>query len=110
MKNLTKLLFAAGFSFALAATTTFSQPYPGETWTLYENGTAFLTGPSLTGFANGSLQVDPVSGITGLYFNLGAPFQQGDVLMLEPLTFETNDVLRFDGRGGVFFFSDMEAG
>jgi hypothetical protein len=100
------------FSFALAAlsvTTALAQPFPGATWTLDENGHATLTyQSSILSSVTGVLQVEPLSGITGLYYNLGTPSQQGDLLILEPTTFETNDMLRFDGHGGVFFFSDLE--
>jgi hypothetical protein len=94
---------------SLCANTALSQPFPGATWTLDENGRATLTYQSSTlATVTGVLQLEPLSGITGLYYNLGVPSQQGDLLMLEPTTFETNDMLRFDGRGGVYFFSDLE--
>jgi hypothetical protein len=108
MKTSSRILLAFAVA-ALSASTVFSQPFPGATWTLDENGHATLTYQSSTlSSVTGILQVEPLSGITGLYYNLGVPSQQGDLLMLEPTAFETNDMLRFDGHGGVYFFSDLE--
>ena len=40
MKNSKKILFTFVLGTALAASTAFSQPFPGATWTLDENGRA----------------------------------------------------------------------
>jgi PEP-CTERM motif-containing protein len=110
MKKLMKLLAPSGFASVIALTTALGQPYPGETWNLDENGPALLTGPTIVGYSNGTNRTDPVSGITTLWYHLGgASNAPGDVLLLEPLTLATNDVLRFDGQG-VYFFSDREPG
>ena len=108
MKHSHKLFSAFVLACGLVASTALSQPFPGATWTLTETGTATLTYQGNTmATVPGVLQLEPLSGIVGLYYNLNIPNQAGDVLLLEPVTFETNDVLRFDGRG-VYFFSDLE--
>src|SRR5580765_6270290 len=108
MKHSHKLFSAFVLACRLVASTALSQPFPGATWTLTETGTATLTYQGNTmATVPGVLQLEPLSGIVGLYYNLNIPNQAGDVLLLEPVTFETNDVLRFDGRG-VYFFSDLE--
>jgi hypothetical protein len=111
MKNLTKTVLAiAGFS-AIVATPAFAQPYPNSTWTIDENGPALLSNPA--GYSNGRYQTDPASGMVGWYYPLaGTPTAAGDVLLLEPQpsTGTQSDLLRFDGQGGVYFFSDQEPG
>jgi hypothetical protein len=111
MKALTKTLFAIGFTSAVALTAAQSQPFPNETWSLDENGNGFLSGGSLVGFSNGTLQREPRSGQTTLYYNLGTGMNMaGDIALYELPSHATNDLLRFDGQGGVYFFSDREPG
>jgi hypothetical protein len=106
-----KLLAMLGISMLVGASA-LAQPYPNETWTVDENGPALLQGPSLVGYSNGTNKLDLVSGLVGWYYFLGAPSMSGDVLLLEPGPTGTNysDLLRFDGTGGVYFFSDLEPG
>src|ERR1041384_3554222 len=113
MKNATitkSLVLSIGL--AVGVTTALAQPFPGETWTLNENGPALLNGP-VVGFSNGVLQRDPISGVTTLFYPLSGPnfpSAPGDVLLLEPPSpSQGSDLLRFDGHGGVYFFSDAEA-
>jgi hypothetical protein len=112
MKNMSgKLLAMLGISMLVGASA-LAQPYTNETWTVDENGPALLQGPSLVGYSNGTNKLDLVSGLVGWYYFLGVPSMAGDVLLLEPGTGGTNysDLLRFDGTGGVYFFSDLEPG
>jgi hypothetical protein len=107
------LIFCVGL--AIVHTTALAQPYPGSTWTIDENGPAlFDTHTGIVGYSNGVLQKDPISGVTTLYYPLlgtNAPSTPGDLVLLEaPTTGQASDLLRFDGRGGVYFFSDVEAG
>jgi PEP-CTERM motif len=78
----------------------------GSTWYLDENGPAFLSGPGVVGFSDGTNKVDSISGITGWYYQLGLSVA-GDVVLVEPQDGSISDLLRFDGAG-VFFFSDLE--
>jgi hypothetical protein len=123
MRNTGRILAAASIISALMTTTARSQTnqYLDAVWTLYETGTGFFEAhlaPSpgsvysenVVGYVNGSLQVDPISGVRTLYYNWGQPTIPGDVLLLEPLSSLFSDLLRFDGHGGVYFFSDMEPG
>jgi hypothetical protein len=113
--NPTTKALLLGISLATVLTTALAQPYPGATWTIDENGPALFDSHSgVVGYSNGVLQKDPISGVTTLYYQLAGPnvpSLPGDVVLLEPpSTFQASDLLRFDGRGGVYFFSDVEAG
>jgi hypothetical protein len=92
----------------LVGASAFAQPFPNEAWTIDENGPALLQGP-LVGYSNGTNKLDPVSGLVGWYYQLqGVPSIAGDVVLLEPPATNYSDVLRFDGTGGVYFFSELE--
>ena len=108
MKNLTKLLVVVAGIATFAATTGLAQPYSNETWNVDENGPALLQGGQLVGYSNGTNKFDPISGLVGWYYPLGAQSTPGDVVLLES-TNGASDLLRFDGQG-VFFFSDLEPG
>jgi hypothetical protein len=100
---------------ATVLTTALAQPYTNATWTIDENGPALFDSHSgVVGYSNGVLQRDPISGVTTLYYQLAGPnvpSLPGDVVLLEPpSTTQASDLLRFDGRGGVYFFSDVEPG
>src|ERR1041384_1765521 len=118
MKNttITKILVLS-ISLAVAGTTALAQPFPGETWSLDENGNGILSAPpgsgpnGIVGLVQGTMQVEPISGITTLFYNFTFPFAGGDVLLLEPpSTSQGSCLLRFDGHSGVYFFSDAEPG
>src|SRR5438105_3347028 len=55
--------------------------------------------------------VDPVSGISTLFYRLPFAGTPGDVVLLEPgpIPQQTSDILRFDGQGTLYFFSEREA-
>lgn len=115
MKNKTKIMLAMAGISAFVVTTAFAQPFPNEIWTIDENGPALL-GPSpgaggLVGYSNGEYKPDPISGIVGWYYPLaGTPSVPGDVVLLESQSPSgaPSDLLRFDGTGGVYFFSDED--
>jgi hypothetical protein len=111
MKNITKTVLASAGISTCIVTSAFAQPFPGSTWTIDENGPAILSNP--VGYSVGRYQPDPVSGIVGWYYPLaGTPTLPGDVVLTEPQapTGTISDLLRFDGQGGVYFFSDLEPG
>ena len=112
MKTLSNTGLVLVFAIALAVTTASGQPYPGATWTFDEQGLGLLSSPTLGGYVIGTVQVEPLSGIATLYYNWGTPTVPGDVVLLEPVAPGTNisDIIRFDGRGGLYFFSDREPG
>jgi hypothetical protein len=58
-----------------------------------------------------SMQVDPFSGVLTLAYQLPFPGVRGDVQLFEsgPQPSAASDVLRFDGNGFVYFFSEQEA-
>jgi hypothetical protein len=81
-----------------------------------EFGAGFIDGAPLTS----GVGVDPLSGVTGLYYTLPIPVVAGDVLLLEPpgrppgQPPEYSDIIRFEWLAGdtttVFFFSLAEEG
>jgi hypothetical protein len=111
MKNMTKTMLAIAGISAFIITPAFAQPFPGSTWTIDENGPALIGGGGLAGYSQGLYQMDPISGIVGWYYPLaGTPSVPGDVVLLESQapSGAPSDLLRFDGTGGVYFFSDMD--
>jgi hypothetical protein len=129
MKQATKLLLALGFTSALAVMTAAGQVMLSNTfWNLPETGFATMSAylpdsgsyggvasGNIVGYDFGTLQTDPISGLTTLHYGLfydmmgkqPALTVAGDVLLLEA-SGVPSDLLRFDGVGGVFFFSDLE--
>jgi hypothetical protein len=57
------------------------------------------------------LAADPFSGIVTLAYRLPFPGVPGDVLLFEPgpQTNVLSDIIRFDGNGFLYFFSEREA-
>ncbi len=124
MKNKTRIMLAIAGISAFIITPAFAQPFQSVTWTIDENGPALFNGldipggnppysQNIVGFSSGVYQPDPVSGIVGWYYPLlGAAFPTvaGDVVLLESQapSGAPSDLLRFDGLGGVYFFSDMD--
>jgi hypothetical protein len=95
MNNLMKSLSVFGAIFAAAVTTT-----QGVTLTVDEFGGGGLpSGPVL----------DPISGTVTLAYTLPFAGTTGDVVLTEPATQnQSSDILRFDGAGHLFFFSDAD--
>ncbi|SRR5258706_9927105 len=112
MKKLNNVLLTFSLLSAMAATTALAQPYPGGTWTFDEFGSGLFGNGTIVGYANGTTRVDPVSGMATLYYFWNVPTAPGDVLVHElgAPTNQFSDVLRFDGQGGMYFFSESEAG
>jgi PEP-CTERM motif len=109
MKNTTKIMLALAGTSAFIVTSAFAQSFTNSTWTIDENGPALLSNPA--GYSTGRYQPDPVSGLVGWYYPLaGTPSVAGDVLLLESQnpSAPPSDLLRFDGQGGVYFFSDED--
>ena len=78
-------------------------------FTFDENGNGFLNGQTVPW----TMAADPISGITTLTYNLPIVTAAGDVVLEEqgglPGTAPTiSDIVRFDGQGNVYFFSDMD--
>jgi hypothetical protein len=101
MKKHIKVMLAAGFTAAMAVTTAFSQT---NVLTVDEFGVGTYNGTPL---ASGPL-FDPSSGITTIGYTLPFPAVPGDVVLSEPNIGTVSDVLRFDGNGNLFFFSDFD--
>jgi hypothetical protein len=99
MKQLTKVLAVFATTSTIAVTAALGQPLI----TLDEFGKGFFNGTPLPS----SIQADPFSGMATLTYNLPFPGVPGDVLLTEP-SGVLSDILRFDGNGRVFFFSDRE--
>jgi hypothetical protein len=113
MKKLVKTLVVCGFVLAFAATAAFGTTY---TVTVDERGNGVIDG--LTAGPTpipASLSVDPVSGLTGLFYDveflaasLGFSVTPGDVVLSEPGALPPSDLIRFTNTGvqqGLFFFS-----
>ena len=105
MKKYIKVIVAAGFTAAIAATTAFSQPT--NIITVDEFGVGTYNGTPL-GWQ--TTLADPFSGMLTLSYNLPFPGVRGDVVLDEPPVppSQHSDVLRFDGNGHLFFFSDWD--
>jgi hypothetical protein len=105
VKKYNKVILAVGFTAAIAATTAFGQT---NIITVDEWGIGTFNGtPLLSGIAT-----DPFSGIATMSYTLPFPGVRGDVVLDEPPVpaSQHSDVLRFDGAGHLFFFSDFSAG
>jgi hypothetical protein len=113
MEKLVKTLVVCGFVLAFAATAAFGTTY---TVTVDERGNGAIDG--LTAGPTpipASLSVDPVSGLTGLFYDvgflaasLGFSVTPGDVVLSEPGVLPPSDLIRFTNTGGqqgLFFFS-----
>ena len=99
MKQLTKVLAVFATASTIAVTAALGQPLI----TLDEFGKGFFNGAPL----QSSIQTEPLSNIPTLAYNLPFPGVPGDVLLNEP-SGVLSDILRFDGNGHVFFFSERE--
>ena len=100
---LVKVLAVFGIASALAVPSALAQPLI----TVDELGKGTFNGTALPSFQS----ADPASGIVTLTYRLPFPTVPGDVQLFEPSTSGTNqlsDILRFDGNGNLYFFSELE--
>src|SRR5580765_6485359 len=100
--SIAKVLGAVSFISAITTTTALAQPLI----TVDELGNGTFNGTILPSFQS----PDPFSGIVTLTYRLPFPGVPGDVLLFEPgpQTNVLSDVLRFDGNGNLYFFSERE--
>ena len=107
MRKYIKVMLAAGFTAAIAATTAFSQPT--NIITFDEQGVGTLNGTALL---PSGIATEPISGMATLFYTLPFAGVRGDVILDEPPVpaSQHSDVLRFDGNFNVFVFSDFSAG
>ncbi len=108
--NPTTKLFKPAANAALIITMAGSAYGQTNVITLDENGHGFWNGTRL----NYTVDADPFSHISTLHYYLpfsGSTNYPGDLILLEPAdTNAFSDILRFDGRGSVWFFSQREEG
>jgi hypothetical protein len=103
MKKTRKILALITLTPAIALTTALGQPLI----TVDELGNGDFNGFPLQSFQS----ADPWSGTVTLTYRLPFPGEPGDVEIFEPNTAGTNqlsDVIRFDGNGNLYFFSERE--
>src|ERR1700675_4925853 len=105
MKNfnsIAKVLATFGFISAFTTTTVLAQP---PLITVDELGRGTFNGTVLPS----GQKADPFSGIVTLAYQLPFPGTPGDVLLFENAAAGTaSDLIRFDGRGFLYFFSELE--
>src|SRR6266436_9765264 len=105
IKQSVKILAIFGITSAVAVTAAFGQAQP--LITVDELGNGNFNGQPLPSFQS----PDPFSGIVTLTYRLPFPGVPGDVQLFEPNAAGTNqlsDIIRFDGNGNLFFFSELE--
>jgi hypothetical protein len=104
MKKHLKVMFALGFTAMIAAPTAFGQ----FVITFDEFGNGDYNGTPMTW----SMMLDPWSGMTTLAYQLPFAGVGGDIVLDEPPVppGSHSDLLRFDGSGNLFVFSDFSAG
>jgi hypothetical protein len=105
MSTSTKTLALLIVFFAGLSATTFAQ---NAAIIVDENGKGSFYGTPL---ASG-LKLDPLSGMTTLAYQLPFPGVPGDVQLIEPnapIPSAPSDVIRFDGKFTMYFFSDLHA-
>jgi len=102
IKQSIKTLTLTGIVFAIGAGAGLAQPLI----TVDELGNGNFNGNPLPSF----LSPDPFSGIVTLTYRLPFLGTPGDVVLLEPgpTPQQTSDILRFDGQGNLYFFSERE--
>src|SRR5882724_9246179 len=104
MKNLAKSLIVSGFMSAMAVSTVFGQA-GGALISVDEFGNGRINGAPVPS----AITQDPFSGIFTLTYFLPFAGAPGDVNLFEVAGASTlSDVLRFDGNGHLFFFSELE--
>ncbi|PYJ03544.1 MAG: hypothetical protein DME25_11920 [Verrucomicrobia bacterium] len=105
MNQLVKVSAAFVFTSAIALATASGQP--GPVITVDELGNGTFNGTVLPSFQS----PEPNSGIVTLTYRLPFPGAPGDVQLFEPNAAGTNqlsDIIRFDGNGNLWFFSERE--
>ena len=106
MKTLAKILALIGLTSTLTTTAALGQNT--NVITVDELGKGSFNGAALPS----GITVEPFSGIATLTYSLPFPTVPGDVQLFEVNAAGTNqlsDVIRFDGNGHLFFFSEREA-
>jgi hypothetical protein len=102
INSIIKVVAAFSLTSALAVTTALAQ---GGVITVDELGKGSFNGTPLPS----GLQADPFSGIVTLAYQLPFPGVPGDVLLFETAGSNlASDLLRFDGHGFLYFFSEIE--
>src|SRR5439155_4206036 len=104
MKQFAKVLAVIGFTSAITVATGLGQP--GPLITVDELGNGNFNGVPLPSF-----QSSDSSGIVTLTYRLPFATVAGDVQLFEPNATGPNplsDILRFDGFGNLYFFSEVE--
>ena len=102
-----KLICGVGSSFLILATLTNSAFGQAQIINLDENGVGYITPSQLFPY---TVAPEPVSGLTTLVYTLPFAGVAGDVLVDESSGNQLSDVLRFDGLGHVYVFSDNSDG
>jgi len=106
MKQFSKVLATIGFTSVLSTTAVFGQLLQVDE---FGRGTFFQPGAGTNALPPAVIAVEPFSGIATLRYTLPFAGTAGDVVMLEPpLTNSITDLIRFDGQGHLYFFSDKE--
>jgi hypothetical protein len=102
MNQLTKVLLALAVTSVIEVVTASAQPLV----TVDELGKGTFSGTPLPS----GLKADPFSGIVTLAYQLPFPGVPGDVQLLEPgpTPAPLSDIIRFDGKGFLYFFSERE--
>jgi hypothetical protein len=102
MKQLIKTLALISLTSTFAATVALAQPLI----TVDEFGNGNFNGNPMPG----AIAVEPFSGIATLTYTLPFNGNRGDVVLLDPgpTPQQIGDILRFDGNGFMYFFSDRE--
>jgi hypothetical protein len=103
MKQFSKVLATIGFTSVLSTTAVF-----GQLLQVDELGHGTFMSNALPPAV---IAIEPLSGIATLRYTLPFAGTLGDVALFDTPggVFSTNDVLRFDGQGHLYFFSDKEA-
>ena len=119
MQRALKTICVFGLVSACAAATTFAQLPPGDydLYTFDEAGFGSFrvagTGPlpNFIAYLPGTVAQDPFSGLFTLRYNVPATMSAGDLLIFDNgPQYALSDIIRFDGQGHLFFFSQLEPG
>ena len=107
MKNTKIVLTAAAMAAIITGLATSAFAQIRNVISLDENGNGFFNGARL----DYTIDPDPISHIATLHYYLpfmGATNRPGDVVLMEPpaTVGVISDILRFNGTGGVWFFSE----
>src|SRR5438105_2370920 len=101
IKQTAKVLAVFGIA-SITASLAYAQPLV----TVDEFGKGDFNGTPLPS----GIAVEPLSGISTLFYRLPFAGSVGDVVLLEPgpVPQQMTDILRFDGQGNLYFFSERE--